>query len=43
VAEPGVEVDLELANEMPVPTGRDPQSEGAAETKASAAPTEDPS
>jgi hypothetical protein len=43
VAQPGVEVDLELADEVPVPTGRDPQEEGAAKTTASAAPTEDPS
>jgi small subunit ribosomal protein S2 len=28
---------------VPVPTGRDPQTEGAAKTKASAAPTEEPS
>jgi small subunit ribosomal protein S2 len=43
VAQPGVEIDLADADSVPVPTGRDPQTEGAAKTKASAAPTEEPS
>jgi small subunit ribosomal protein S2 len=43
-----VDVDSEIATggeaeAVPVPTGRDPQTEGAAKTKASAAPTEEPS
>ncbi|HET8527993.1 MAG TPA: 30S ribosomal protein S2 [Gaiellaceae bacterium] len=41
VAEPGVEVPAEAAETVPVPTGKDPQTEGAAKTKASNAPTEE--
>jgi len=42
VAEPGVEIPAEATAAEPVPTGQDPQTEGAAKTKASAAPTEEP-
>jgi small subunit ribosomal protein S2 len=41
VAEPGVEIPAEAAESSPVPTGQDPQTEGAAKTKASNAPTEE--
>jgi len=41
VTHEGAEVDEVLADEVPVPTGQDPQEEGAAKTKASAAPTEE--
>jgi small subunit ribosomal protein S2 len=41
VTHEGAEVDAADAAEMPVPTGRDPQTEAAAKTKASAAPTEE--
>jgi small subunit ribosomal protein S2 len=43
VAEPGVEIPAEEPEAVPVPTGQDPQNEGAAKTKASAAPTEETS
>jgi small subunit ribosomal protein S2 len=41
VTHEGAEVDVADAEAVPVPTGQDPQSEGAAKTKASAAPTEE--
>jgi hypothetical protein len=41
VTHEGAEVDDAEADVVPVPTGQDPQNEGAAETKASAAPTEE--
>jgi small subunit ribosomal protein S2 len=41
VTHEGVEVDDALADSVPVPTGKDPQNEGAAETTKSAAPTEE--
>jgi small subunit ribosomal protein S2 len=41
VTHEGVEIDAADAAAEPVPTGADPQNEGAAKTKASAAPTEE--